>query len=243
MTELRIHPLPLVKIKTVKGIMTYLLNIAEPLECYEYIWYIEGLKARILVDAGGPAETFTRRGFPARNIASPAEALKKVGLSPEEIDLVICTHLHYDHIEFGYMYKNAKFVVQRAELEAALDPHPIQKASYIPKEMLKGLNFEVVEGDSQIVKGVKVLFTPGHTLGGQSVMVHTPKGEVIISGLCTIRDNFEPPEPVRHLMPVITPGHHLDASEAFTSLKRIKKEADIVIPLHDAEFALRDAIL
>lgn len=242
MTELTIHPLPLVKIKTVRGIMTYLVNIAEPLECYEYIWYIEGLKKRILVDAGGPAETFVRRGFPAENIDSPDSALKKVGLSPEDVDIIICTHLHYDHIEFGHMYKNATFIVQKTELAAAFDPHPIQKASYLPKETLKGLNFEIVEGDTQIVEGVKVLFTPGHTLGGQSVVVHTSRGKVIISGLCTIRDNFEPPEQVRHLMPVITPGHHLDAREAFTSLKRIKEEADIVIPLHEAEFAFRATV-
>ena len=70
----------------------------------------------------------------------------------------------------------------------------------------------------------------------------TKKGKVIISGLCTIRDNFDPPEPVRQFMPVIVPGIHLDAREAFASLIRIKNEADIVIPLHDAEFAQVNAI-
>ena len=65
---------------------------------------------------------------------------------------------------------------------------------------------------------------------------------MIISGLCTIRDNFEPPEPIRKILPVIPPGIHLDAREAFDSLMRIKREADIVVPLHDAEFALKRTI-
>lgn len=205
---------------------------------YEYVWYIEGCRERILVDAGGPAEGFTSRGKTAENVASAEGALKKVGLTPRDIDLVICTHLHFNHIEFCHIYEKATFIVQRAELAAALNPHPIQKEMYPPKEMFEELNFKVIEGDTEIVEGVQVFFTPGHSLGGQSVMVFTSLGKAIISGLCTVRDNFEPPEPLRRLMPVIPPGIHLDAREAFTSIKRIKEAADLVISLHDKEFAM-----
>jgi hypothetical protein len=58
----------------------------------------------------------------------------------------------------------------------------------------------------------------------------------------TIRDNFEPPEPIRKLMPIIPPRIHLDAREAFDSLIRMKKEADIIVPLHDPEFAFQSTI-
>jgi N-acyl homoserine lactone hydrolase len=242
MAHLVIRPLPLVKTNIVKGRITYMVNVSEPLVVYTYIWYIAGLKQHILVDAGAPAESFVKRGFVAENIASPVEALKRVGISPDEVNVVICTHLHFDHIEFGHMYKKARFIVQRAELETAFNPHPIQAVAYAPKEVLSGLNFQVVDGDTQVDDGVRVLLTPGHTEGGQSVAVDTEKGKVIISGLCTIRDNFEPPESVRRVMPVITPGLHLDAREAFASLKRIKQEADIIIPIHDAEFASQAVI-
>jgi len=242
MANLVIHPLPLVKTKIVRGRITYMVSVPEPVVVYTYIWYIEGTKERILVDTGAPAEHFIRHGDPAEDLTSPADALKSVDLSPDEVDIVICTHLHFDHIGFGQMYRNARFIVQRLELEAAYNPHPIQVAAYPRKETLDSLNFQVVDGDTQIVDGIQVLLTPGHSEGGQSVAVDTGKGKVIISGLCTIKDNFEPPPRVKKIMPVITPGFHIDAREAFASLKRIKEEADIVIPLHEADFALRPTV-
>jgi glyoxylase-like metal-dependent hydrolase (beta-lactamase superfamily II) len=105
MAHLVIHPLPLVKINTVKGIVTYMVNFSDSIPCYEYVWYIEGTKERILVDAGGPAGSFISRGFPAETVASPANALKRVGISPNGVDAIICTHLHFDHLGFGQLYK------------------------------------------------------------------------------------------------------------------------------------------
>ena len=242
MAQLRIYPLPILKLPSLKGIVTYLTNMEEPVETYASIWYIEGAKERILVDAGGSAETMIRRGHSAEHIASPVDALKRLSLSPDKIDIVICTHLHNDHMELGHLYKNAKFIIQKKEMEANSNPHPLEAPRCVAKSLLEGLEIQLIDGDAQIVEGVKVLLTPGHTRGGQSVRVDTAKGKVIISGLCTIRDNFEPPEPIRKILPVIPPGIHLDAREAFDSLMRIKQEADIIVPLHDAEFAFRDTI-
>ena len=242
MAKLRIYPLPLMKLKSSKGIVTYLTNMEVPVETYASIWYIEGAKEHILVDAGGSAETMIRRGHSAEHIAFPVDALKRLGLSPEKIDIVICTHLHNDHMELGHLYKNAKFIIQKKEMEANSNPHPLEAPRCVSGSLLEGLNFQVVDGDAKVTEGVRVLFTPGHTRGGQSVVVDTAKGKVIISGLCTIRDNFEPPEPIRRVMPVIPPGIHLDAREAFDSLMRIKQEADIIVPLHDAEFAMKRTI-
>jgi glyoxylase-like metal-dependent hydrolase (beta-lactamase superfamily II) len=230
------------KLKSSKGIVTYLTNMEEPVETYASIWYIGGIKERILIDAGGSAETMIRRGYSAEHISSPAEALKRVGITPDEINIIICTHLHNDHMGLGHLYRNAKFIIQKTELEANFNPHPLEAPRCVSKSVLEGLDFQVIDGDTDIVEGVRALFTPGHTRGGQSVVVDTAKGKVIVSGLCTIRDNFEPPEPIGKLMPVIPPGIHLDAREAFDSLIRIKQEADIVVPLHDAEFALQSNI-
>jgi len=242
MAQLKIHPLPLMKLKSTRGIVTYLVDMGDTLETYASIWLIEGTKERILIDAGGSAETMIRRGFSAEHISSPVDALRRVGITPDDINIIVCTHLHNDHMELGHVYKNARFIIQKAELEANSNPHPLEAPRCVPKNLLERLNFQVVDGDAQIVEGVRVLFTPGHTRGGQSVVVDTTKGKVIVSGLCTIRDNFEPPEPIKKSMPVIPPGIHLDAREAFDSLMRIKREADIVVPLHDADFALQSNI-
>ena len=64
-------------------------------------------------------------------------------------------------------------------------------------------------------------------------MIDTSKGKVIISGLCTSRNNFYPQEMDTRSMPVIPPSVHVDVHTAYDSLLRIKKEADMIIPLHD----------
>jgi N-acyl homoserine lactone hydrolase len=245
MAQLKIHPLLILKGKVPRAMLYYWLytpKITEIIDCYVYSWYIEGADKRILVDTGRSGEI--KGTFSWEGVLSPVDALKKVGTSPDEIDTVICTHLHSEHIAFGYLYKNAKFIVQKAELDWVFNPHPIHRNRPVSKivEPLKGLNFQLIEGDTQVVEGVRILHTPGHTPGSQSVMVDTAKGKAIISGLCSLRENFEPPEPVRQLTPVVIPGNHSDLREAFTSMLRIKEEADIVIPLHDGEFAEVDTI-
>lgn len=213
----------------------YLSGIVEPAAFYASIFYIEGARQKILVDAGGSAETLSSRGLPVEHIAYPEEALKKLGVAPGDVDLVICTHLHIDHNTLGASYKRARFIVQKKELEAALNPHPIEAPIFAPRDSFADLDFEVINGDTQVIDGINILFTPGHTSGGQSVKIDTEKGKVIISGLCTTRYNFSPQELDPGAMPVIPPSIHLDVREAYDSLLRIKREADIIIPLHGLE--------
>ena len=233
MAKLKIHRLPLAKLVHEYPQPMYLSSILEPTFIYAYIFYIEGSKQRILIDAGVSSENMFKRKLPGEHVAFPAEALKKVGLKPDDIDLVICTHMHFDHSEQSHLYKKARFIIQKSELKAALNPHPLEAPIYGDKKAYEDLDFEVINGDTQVVDGIKVLLTPGHTSGGQSVMIDTNKGKVIISGLCTSRNNFYPQEMDTRSMPVIPPSVHVDVHAAYDSLLRIKKEADIIIPLHD----------
>ena len=59
-----------------------------------------------------------------------------------------------------------------------------------------GLNVEFVNGDYELTKGIRVILTPGHSPGGQSVAVDTDDGTYVIAGMCTIRENFYPPAEV-----------------------------------------------
>jgi N-acyl homoserine lactone hydrolase len=235
MSKYKIYTLPLMKLTDNHRRLMYLSGIVEPAAFYASIFYIEGPGQKILVDAGGSVETLLKRGLPAEHIASPVEALQKVGVSPADIDLVICTHLHIDHNALGHSYKRARFIVQKKELAAALNPHPIEAPIFPPGEYFADLDYETIDGDMQVADGIKILFTPGHTSGGQSVKIDTEKGKVIISGLCTTYNNFWPQELDPRSMPVIPPSIHLDIREAYDSLLRIKREADIIIPLHGLE--------
>jgi len=120
---------------------------------------------------------------------------------------------------------NARVYVQKAELEFFRKPHLIDHR-YEP-ELLEGVNVVALEGDAEIADGIRVLLTPGHTPGGQSVVVNTSRGRAVITGFCCNGENF----PGRGQ--VVTPGVHINAIEAYESAVRVREIADILIPLHD----------
>lgn len=163
-------------------------------------------------------------------------------MEPADIDTVIVTHLHGDHIELGYKFPKAVFIVQKDELDFALQPRGISAGLGYRKELFEGLNFEVIDGEKEIFPGIKVLLTPGHTPGGQSAAIRTRKGLAVITGFCCIRENFDPPGATRHILPIITPGVHTSTLEIDESCLRVKKIADIIIPLHDLESLQKGSI-
>jgi N-acyl homoserine lactone hydrolase len=238
----RIRPLPLVKMEIDMGILMYRHRYGEKFQSPTYCWYIEGADKHILVDTGTEAELATSyRGFPAQKIMTFDEALAKVGLKPEDIDVVIQTHLDWDHCANTQRCKNARVLVQEDELRFALAPHPLTGLSY-KKDLLIGLNFVLINGYHEVCPGIELIPAPGHSAGTQAVSVQTEKGRAVISGFCSVRENFEPPENIRRLMPIIPPGTHIDIVKAFESTLRIKGLADILIPTHDPSFVDVDSI-
>ncbi|MDO8491411.1 MAG: N-acyl homoserine lactonase family protein [Dehalococcoidia bacterium] len=236
-----VRPIPLFEIVLDKSNMTYRMNAGQPMTMPGYVWFIEGPKEKILVDAGGDMALFHSRGIPAKELQTLEQGLGKLGLKPEDIDILIATHLHHDHIAHARELRRAKVIVQKKELEFSRNPHPMFSRVCI-KEHLDGLKFEVVDGDAHVVEGVDLLFTPGHAAGGQSVVVQTAKGKVVIAGMCTIRDNFDPPADMIPLLPVIAPAIHINVIEAYESALRIKNTADIIVPLHAPEYLEQKSI-
>lgn len=229
-----LRPMLIVEETNDKSLMTYLMNIGRSLSLGVYIWLIEGASQKVLIDTGCSAEYLNSTGFPSKQISTQEKELEKVGLTVEDIDLVILTHLHLDHAKDAEKFKKAKFVVQRSELEFAANPHPLQAGWFadLPRNRL-----EIVDGDREILEGIRVLHTPGHTPGGQSVRIKTEKGTVCLSGLCTILENFYPPSELRQRgVRVITPGIHTNALQAYDSLIKILDSADQAIALHDISY-------
>jgi len=240
-----VRPIPVTRVRIDKSVMTYLMNQGVQLEIATYAWAIEG-GAKILVDTGCPAEVQTRSGFPAVQVGTLREGLAGIGWRPEDVDIVIATHLHLDHVAYVRELPNATLIVQEREYSAALNPHPAYEGFYpvdVLRELLREVRVERVNGDKEIVRGVSVMLTPGHTPGGQTVLVESGKGTVALTGFCCIKENFEPPKGVRGISRrFILPGIHIDIVELYESMKRIREASDIVVPIHDISYTTVERI-
>jgi glyoxylase-like metal-dependent hydrolase (beta-lactamase superfamily II) len=222
-----IHPLAVGVNETDQGIMTYLKDYGKRIILPIYVFLIRGGDKNILIDTGleefmVPKGVREACGF---DILEFEEALAMFDLKPEDIDIIIHTHLHNDHCENDYKCTNADVYVQKSEHEFMKNPHPIDHRYY--PEILDNVKIIEVQGDANILDGIDVVFSPGHTVGGQSVVINTEKGKAIITGFCCNDKNFPATGPA------ITSGVHINAIEAYDSAQKIKEMADILIPLHD----------
>jgi len=242
MTKYLIHPLVTGSKRFDKSMMTYQHGNGIPFIVPIFSWYLEGGDRKILVDTGemSPVCSEDREKDLGGSIYTFEQALSRKGLAPGDIDVVIHTHLHNDHCENDYKCENALIYVHPLELEHVHDPHPLDYR-YLEDYILdveENGQIKTVEKDSQLLPGISVIHTPAHTAGGLSVLVDTPKGKALITGFCVIRENFDPPKEIRAMeMDVIPPGTHVNTYEAYDIMQRVRKTADILLPLHEPGFA------
>ncbi len=132
------------------------------------------------------------------------DELRKVGLEPADIDIVINTHLHFDHCGWNVRregkklvpaFPKARYVVQRAEWTHALNPNERDRASYVPEFFAAAEpQTDFVAGDREIVPGIHVEVLGGHTEDMQGVRIES-EGEVayFISDLAPTRHHLPYP--------------------------------------------------
>jgi len=212
--------------------------------------YIGGAKKKILVDAGLPDMERSLKYHPYFKAAQRAPeqemlgALAKAGVKPEEIDIIILTHLHWDHVGTVDKFPNAQFIVSDKEFRFALNPTPCLYASYealqlgIQPMFLKVINrIKTVDmAEKEIVEGVKIIPLPGHSPGGIGVVVETDDGPYVLAGdAVPTYDNLKG-DPANN-QPYIMSGVYTDMQEMWKSFELIDEivEGDIqkVIPGHE----------
>jgi N-acyl homoserine lactone hydrolase len=207
---------------------TFRMNIAVACESACYTWYIEGSQPKTMVDAGEVGRD--------PKIGTMEDKLANLGIKPDDIEIVILTHLHPDHVSLAHLLKKARFVVQKRELDYAMNPHPIDAALY-QKKMFGTLNFELIEGEKEIIPGVIAFPTPGHSPGGQSVEIMTGAGKAVITGFCCHIKTFEQTEQMKQLgWEVSAPIIHQDVRDCYDSVLKVKKRADYIIANHDIAY-------
>jgi len=140
----------------------------------------------LLVDTGF-GDVATERERKIYGLLSPSrleDSLRVCGVRPEEVDLVLFSHLHLDHSGGGLKrdgegrvttrFPRARYIVQRLEWQEALHPNERTLATYVPEYLAayeRSGQVDLVEGEREIVPGVSVRLTGGHTLGHQAVIV------------------------------------------------------------------------
>jgi glyoxylase-like metal-dependent hydrolase (beta-lactamase superfamily II) len=107
-----------------------------------------------------------------------AEVLAAQGVQLADIDLVANCHLHADHAGQNVAFTTAPIYVQAAERAAARDP------DYTIQGWIDGprVEYREIEGDHELVPGVRLLSTAGHSPGHQSLLVETDEGPTVLAG-------------------------------------------------------------
>lgn len=192
------------------------------------------------------------------------EGLNRIGIEPNDIDLVIYTHLHSDHAGNAKYFSNTRTIVQKDELMGSLNPCFKEKllrlydSAYIPW-IQNNPNLMVIDGDTDVMEGVRIIKTPGHCRGHQSVVVNTVNGLRIFTGdalhltigafpwIDTIMDYFGVEHKVTPLpdWPVIPASLVFNYYDYYSSAQKIKAhipedDPKYLICGHDASLSRRD---
>jgi N-acyl homoserine lactone hydrolase len=115
-----------------------------------------------------------------RPVRRPLEvALAAHGFHRADVVLVVNSHLHFDHCGGNRLFADVPIAVQRAEYQAAHELPHFTIAEWVDFD---GATYRQLDGDTELLPGLRVLATPGHTPGHQSVIVDTHEGAVLLAG-------------------------------------------------------------
>lgn len=133
---------------------------------------------------GGKSNEKHREIYKIRQKESQTDFLKERGLNPNDITHVIFTHLHFDHSggaternsagKIVPLFPNAKYIVQREQFDEATNPHERNSASFLPETFMpiyESGQMEFLDGDGEILPGIRVVVTGGHARGHQVVEI------------------------------------------------------------------------
>ena len=162
----------------------------------------------------------------------PAQ-LALCGYKPEDVDIVINSHLHFDHVGGNKYLANATTLVHKDELRHARVPESFERLGYSDQSFdFPGVKYQQIRGDYEIVPGVKLFETPGHTSGHYSLLVEMQnETSMLFAGDAAYTKMTLETE--------IIGGFHLDPTDSVESIRRLNylsrtKSADIY-PSHELE--------
>lgn len=161
-------------------------------------------------------------------------ALRERGLTPNDIDVTVATHVHWDHIQNLDLFFESPMLVHPLERRYAQQPHRNDWATPAWTGAMVETHPNIVEVDEgyEIEPGVRIIATPGHTAGSICVVADTDDGVAVVTG------------DVLHSAGIARAGQcsavFWDPDQAKAAIARIVDMADIIYPGHDRPFRVRD---
>ena len=206
-----------------------------PMPMDYFVWAAVSEEHTVVIDVGFKSEVADRRG--REYLRCPTEGLRELGIESEEVPLVILTHLHYDHVGNLEKFPAATFVVQEEEMRfwtGRYAGRPHFRGTVEPEDVLHLVreNFagrlRFVAGSEEVVPGVEVHRTGGHSRGLQIVRVRTLRGSVVLASDAThFYANIEQDRPF---------GIVTDLAQMYGAFDLVRSLADSpahVVPGHD----------
>jgi len=135
-------------------------------------------------------------------------SFKQIGVFPKDVDTVVLTHSHHDHAGNNDMFENADILMHPDECGEVSGAKPLDTGK-------------------ELVPGIKIVHTPGHTKGSISVFVKADQKYVVAGDAVPKYSNYEK---------MVPPAINIDKELALESIKMITKYADVIIPGHDPPF-------
>jgi 4-pyridoxolactonase len=212
-----------------------------------YSILIEHQDGRFLIDSGFDFD-HVMKVLPFEKPIQSAEqtipgALNLLGLEPRDIDVVVNSHFHFDHVGGNKYFPHAKKFCHVKEIAQAAEPEPFEVLGYSDlsfcaeaaeargksDQLLEGTTaansrFETIEGDFELAPGVRLLFTPGHSIGHYSLLVEFDDRRPM---LFTIDASYTK----RSLETLSQASFHIDPAAGVASMRRLQQLAQH----HDAE--------
>ncbi len=201
-----------------------------------YVWLVRGGGRNILVDSGFYRPQFMKQWKPG-DYVRPDAAVARAGVKPEEITDLVITHAHWDHLDGADLFPKAQIWIQRDEYvyytadawqsggkHGGIDPEDME---YLLRANTEG-RLHLVDGEREILPGVRVYTGGRHTWASQYVTVTGKPGPIVLAS-----DNVYMYQNLEKHLPIAQTFDEASNLKAQETMKTLVKDQRFIVPGHD----------